>query len=204
MPPYIISIQGCHGVGKSTLLSNISRICPKFLYAFESVAHLETIKRRQKLDLNNLNDFLVNQKRFISWELTRYTKFKNEEVVILDRGAESTEFFTLHYPRIMDKNWEIEHLLKEELSRLQTCRANQILYLTASSEQILLRSERDQRVRPTLDRWMQFFEKPAQAWFEKFDNCKLLETTTMTANEVCNWTIIWLRSLLNNLGLTNI
>lgn len=47
-------------------------------------------------------------------------------VMIFDRGPEDIEFYTLFYPKMIGKEWDIETELKDELYKLRECRSDAI------------------------------------------------------------------------------
>jgi len=174
--PFVISVQGPHAVGKSTLVRALASHF-EAEFRLETVAALEKLKVEERLDLSRLDDFVANQRRFVTWETTRHQEFRPGELVFLDRGPDSTEFFCFATPHVLGCSWNVEQVLREELLALRAIRANVILYLEADLEQLLSRATNDSRVRPTLRRWLEKYEPLARNWFYDDPRTRIIETS---------------------------
>jgi len=128
--------------------------------------------------------FAANQRMFISAEIARWRSFRDQKLVIMDRGPETTEFFTLYYPEYKEAAFNPEQLLASELLSLRECRSSLLLYLTASSDELRLRANADAKPRPTFSRWLNFFEPKAANWFRRFPSCQYIDTTDRSTEAV--------------------
>ena len=191
--PFVFSIQGAHAIGKSTLLRQLAAADPDIHVSHETVADLEDKKAADRLDMTLLHDFCTNQRRFIQWEIQRYGSYRPGEVVVVDRGPDSTEFFTLKFAEIMGLPWDAGTVLAGELRGLRACLADRLLYLCAPEDVIRERAAHDDRVRPTLDRWLGRFEPSARKWFGLKPQCVFLNTSAIGPADVRDWTLDWMR-----------
>ena len=189
--PLVFSVQGPHGVGKSSLVQELGRAFPRIHACAEGAADLERVKHPEEGRLSP-ETFAANQRLFIAYEIRRRASFAPGSVVVIDRGPEATEFYTLHYPSYRGVEWDPESLLSPELAELRRCRSTAILYLTATEECLRRRARQDARVRPTFERWLRHFEPLARAWFGKLPNCIVLDTTSLTSEEVFGRAIEWI------------
>lgn len=76
--------------------------------------------------------------------------------MIFDRGPEDIEFYTLFYPMVIGKEWDIENELKDELYKLRECRSDAIFYLDVSESnlydrKIMIEQETEVHLRSNLN-----------------------------------------------------
>ena len=143
MKPVVLSLQGCMAAGKTTAVQYLQIQEPRISVSFESNRHvIEEVKRR-KLDKNQYEDYLEIQKLWLKNEIARYEEAITHPVSIMDFGAEEIEFYTLNYPKSMEKNWEIANALKSELEAVRACMPARILFLDASEETLRAHKEAD-------------------------------------------------------------
>ena len=182
--PFVCSIQGSHGVGKSTLVEAMKTEVPGARVFTEMAEKLELMKQPEGQHLLP-EVFQHNQRLFIRSEIKRWRSFRADEVIIIDRGPETTEFFTVHYPAFRAAHWSADHLLTDELQALRQCRSDLMLYLTASEDVLWNRARNDVKPRPTFERWLRFFEPRARQWFSNtFPHCVILDTSSLSRVEV--------------------
>jgi len=191
--PFVFSIQGPHAIGKSTLLQQIAAANLGIRVCRETVADLENRKVAERLDMAVLEDFCTNQRRFIRWEIERYRSYHPGEVVVVDRGPDSTEFFTLNFPKVMGLPWDATMALSPDLRALRRCSADRLLYLCAREAVIRQRAASDDRVRPTFDRWLTLFESEARKWFALNPRCVFFDTSAMDPTGLRDYVLHWLR-----------
>jgi len=146
------------------------------VFCDETAERLEN-KKQPEGELLEAEVFAANQRMIISAEIARWRSFNDKELVIMDRGPETTEFFTLHYSEFKEANFDSEQLLSDELRSLRECRSSLLLYLTASPDQLFSRADADAKPRPTFSRWLHFFEPKAASWFRQFPSCQHIDTT---------------------------
>lgn len=138
----VISIQGPQAVGKTTALRQLQSQLPGVHFDFENPYPAVAERTRLGLDINTNEGFVANQRLFIEAECGRYNNLPDGRI-IMDRGPEDTECYTLTYPKQTGKNWDIETQMAEDLAKLRQCRSTHILYLCASPETLLRRKESD-------------------------------------------------------------
>lgn len=187
----IISISGCRSIGKTTLINGLKRVFPEMI--------TREGFRRTSLGLNMdlEQDYYLNEKWYIKREIEEYDKVKrqNKDALFL-RGPEDLEFYALHYPVTMGKNWDVENNLMSELKELRKRRSDYILYLSASDQTIWNRCQNDtQKKRDNLQEWMQEWEQYFDRFMRSRENVFVLNTDNRFADEVLNMTLDWMRRL---------
>lgn len=153
----ILSIQGAMASGKTTLARALEDAYPELHVYYENPYPIVQKRKELGLDIRTEDGFVENQRLFIQAELERFRHFPDGHI-ILDRGPEDLEFYTLHYPRIHGHDWAMELRLKAELEALRTCRSDQILYLQALDHLLQERRDADQT------RTRQSFEQHQPLW----------------------------------------
>lgn len=128
----ILSLQGCMAVGKTTAVRYLQENATYIHISYEDNRDVIEEIRRRKLDKNKYPDYLEIQKLWLHHEVVRYQKAVQYPCSIMDFGAEEIEFYTLHYPKSIGKDWEIENALKAELEEVRACLPNRILFLGAT------------------------------------------------------------------------
>ena len=139
----IISIQGAMASGKTTLVRALEATYPDLHVYYENPYPIVQKRRELELDIQTEDGFVENQRLFIQAELDRFRHFP-EGVILLDRGPEDLEFYTLHYPQVHGHDWDIASRLQVELEALRSCRSDQILYLQAPTNLLQERRDADQ------------------------------------------------------------
>lgn len=138
----IVSLQGPMAVGKTTVACRLERRLKDVHFNYEDPYPLVAERNRLRLDINMEDGFIQNQKLFIQAACDRYDRLPAGSVV-MDRGPEDTECFTLSYPLRIGVNWDVLSALAPELAELKERRSDHVLYLTASPEILLLRKHSD-------------------------------------------------------------
>lgn len=178
----ILSIQGGMASGKTTLARALEDAYPELHVYYENPYPIVQKRKELGLDIHTEDGFVENQRLFIQAEIERFRHFPDVHI-ILDRGPEDLEFYTLHYPQIHGNDWDMELRLKTELEALRTCRSDQILYLQALDHLLQERRDADQ------ERSRQSFEQhqPLWAleenWYKQFP-VYLIDTTAKTPEQV--------------------
>ena len=185
MKPVVLSLQGCMAAGKTTAVRYLQIQEPRISVSFESNRHvIEEVKRR-KLDKNQYEDYLEIQKLWLKNEIARYEEAITHPVSIMDFGAEEIEFYTLNYPKSMEKNWEIANALKSELEAVRACMPARILFLDASEETLRAHKEADaMRSREFFEYYLKHMMPLKKAWFRERKDTDWLCVDGLTAEEV--------------------
>lgn len=190
---FIISLQGGMASGKTTLAKCIDSTLKDVKVSYENP--ISVISEVKRLGLNKfiMEDYIEIQRLFINAEIERYNNLKSYEKVIIDLGPEEIEFYTLFFPKSINKDWDVETLLKDELNKLRQCYLDGILYLDASPDVLNSRKEKDQnRNRGFFDHYINGLHTYKKQWFEGLDNVTFLKVNNMTEDEVFAYAIKWL------------
>lgn len=191
----VISLQGPQAVGKTTAARRLQRKMNGVHFDFEDPYPVVLKRNRMGLDINTEDGFIENQRLFIEAECERYNHLP-PGIVIMDRGPEDTECFTLVYPKTIGADWDIESALSMELSKLRACKVDHILYLTASPQTLLQRKEVDvSRRRGAFDiKRFEFFEK----WFREHTQAEFIDVSNSGIEEVEEMVHDWICAKVNS------
>lgn len=182
MHRHIVSIQGAMASGKTTLARALEETYPGLHVYYENPYPIVQKRKELGLDIRTEDGFVENQRLFIRAELERFRHFPDGHI-ILDRGPEDLEFYTLHYPRIHGHDWDMELRLKAELEALRTCRSDQILYLQAPTNLLQARRDADQtRARHSFEQHQSLWVLE-EKWYEQFPVYPI-DTTAKTSEQV--------------------
>lgn len=188
----ILSISGCKAVGKTTLIKELKRRIPDLLVR-EGFRKINT-------GFNTLveNEYYENQKLYIKREILEFENFKKvNSPIILLRGPEDLIFYTLHYPKIYNKSWDVEKNLANELFQLRKYKSNKILYLDADLDIILKRKINDiTKKRENMNQWLLNWQPYIEKYIKSLDNTEILSTNNLNSEEVLNYTINLLNSII--------
>ncbi|MGG2064986.1 AAA family ATPase [Bacillus sp. S14(2024)] len=161
----IISLQGSMASGKTTLAKRLEQKGIRIVY--ENPYPIVQKRKEMQLDIGTKEGFIANQKLFIEAKIEEFQQLPND-ITIFDRGPEDIEFFTLHYPKLIGENWDIEREMSNELRELRKCRSQAIFYLAASKEVLQKRKEFDDvRQRSTFEEQIKLIEIEKR-WYEQF------------------------------------
>ena len=186
---YVISLQGPMASGKTTLAKRLERC--GFSVIYENPYPIVEKRKRLKLDMNSKEGFIANQKMFIEAKIKDFQNAKGS-VVIFDRGPEDIEFYTLFYPMVIGKEWDIENELKDELYKLRECRSDAIFYLDVSESNLYDRKNNDRtRNRSTFEEQFKLVETEKD-WYKQFP-VTYVDTNRLTAEELEVYFMDWLK-----------
>ncbi|MEH6888351.1 AAA family ATPase [Bacillus sp. JJ864] len=160
----IISLQGPMASGKTTLAKRLEQRGMRVIY--ENPYPIVEKRKAMHLDIGTKEGFITNQKLFIEAKIEEFRQLSNG-TTIFDRGPEDIEFYTLYYPKLIGKDWDIEKEMSNELRELRKCRSQAIFYLTSSTEVLQKRKEFDVRKRSTFEEQMKLIEIEKR-WYEQF------------------------------------
>ena len=197
MKPVVLSLQGCMAAGKTTAVQYLQIQEPRISVSFESNRHvIEEVKWR-KLDKNQYEDYLEIQKLWLKNEIARYEEAITHPVSIMDFGAEEIEFYTLNYPKSMEKNWEIANALKSELEAVRACMPARILFLDASEETLRAHKEADaMRSREFFEYYLKHMMPLKKAWFRERKDTDWFCVDGLTAEEVGEQVKKWVSQMV--------
>lgn len=182
MHRHIVSIQGGMASGKTTLAQALEDAYPELHVYYENPYPIVQKRKELGLDIRTEDGFVENQRLFIQAEIERFRHFPDGHI-ILDRGPEDLEFYTLHYPQIHGHDWDIESRLKTELEALRECRSDQILYLRASNQLLQTRRDADQtRTRQSFEQHQPLWALE-ENWYKQFPVYSI-DTTAKTPEQV--------------------
>lgn len=186
---YVISLQGPMASGKTTLAKRLEERGYSVIY--ENPYPIVEKRKQLNLDVNSKEGFIINQKMFIEVKIKEFQNVK-DSVVIFDRGPEDIEFYTLFYPMIIGKEWDIETGLKDELYKLRECRSDAIFYLDVTKKNVYDRKNNDRtRKRSTFDEQFKLVETEKD-WYRQFP-VTYLDTNRLTVDELEAYFMRWLK-----------
>lgn len=195
----ILSLQGCMAVGKTTAVRYLQENAPYIHISYEDNRDVIEEIRRRKLDKNKYPDYLEIQKLWLYHEVVRYQKAVQYPCSIMDFGAEEIEFYTLHYPKSIGKDWEIENALKAELEEVRACLPNRILFLDASEEVLRRHKENDAtRSRNFFEQYLKTLLPLKRQWFAQKENVDYLLVDGLSAQEVGERVKQWCDDCIRN------
>ena len=144
------------------------------------------------MDKNTFEGFVEIQRLWIQHEINRWEKAKNFPCIIMDFGAEEIEFYTLHYPKAIGKDWPVEEALGDELKALKRCLPTRILFLDASEAFLRRNKESDKsRSRNFFDFYLQDLLPLKRQWFLGQEQVDVLHVDGLTREEVGQQVKIW-------------
>ncbi|MFK4425373.1 AAA family ATPase [Bacillus sp. RC51] len=185
---YVISLQGPMASGKTTLAKSLERCGLSVIY--ENPYPIVEKRKELNLDIYTKEGFITNQKMFIEAKIKEFQNVKS--VMIFDRGPEDIEFYTLFYPKMIGKEWDIETELKDELYKLRECRSDAIFYLDVSKESLYDRRNNDRtRNRSTFEEQFKLVEVEKE-WYKQF-SVTYVDTNILSVDELEAYFIGWLR-----------
>ncbi|MEY8350583.1 AAA family ATPase [Bacillus cereus] len=186
---YIISLQGPMASGKTTLARGLEQ--EGFQIVYENPYEIVEKRKKLNLDIYTKEGFITNQKMFIEAKIKEFQNTRGR-IVIFDRGPEDIEFYTLHFPKLIGMDWDVECELKDELYTLRTCRSNAIFYLDVSKKKLQERKENDtSRRRSTFEEQLEWVEVERE-WYKQF-SVTYVNTDEVTVEETEVYFMKWVR-----------
>ena len=196
----VLSLQGCMAVGKTSAARCLEAHVPGLRVFYEDNAGVLEEVRRRGLDKTVYEDYLEIQRLWIARELRRWEAAQALPAALMDLGAEEIEFYTLHYPQSIGKNWEVEAPLAKELQSLRRCLPRRILFLDAGDEVLRRRKASDE------SRSREFFEHTLttllpwkRQWFLGRENVDVLRTDALDREQVGRQAAAWVRTQMKNI-----
>ncbi len=185
----IISLQGPMASGKTTLAKRLEQRGMRVIY--ENPYPIVEKRKAMQLDIGTKEGFITNQKLFIEAKIKEFQNARGS-TVIFDRGPEDIEFYTLHFPKLIGMDWDIENELKEELYQLRRCCSDAIFYLDVSKKILQERKKNDNtRRRSTFEEQIELINTEKQ-WYQQFP-VTYVNTDEATVEETEVFFVKWLR-----------
>ena len=188
----ILSLQGCMAVGKTSAANYLKEHAPYLHVYYEDTNEVIKEIASRQLDKNTFEGFVEIQRLWIQHEINRWEKAKNFPCTIMDFGAEEIEFYTLHYPKAIEKEWPVKEALRDELNSLKQCMPTRILFLDASEAYLRRNKESDKsRSRNFFDFYLQHLLPLKRQWFLGQKHVDVLNVDGLTREEVGQQVKIW-------------
>ncbi|MDM5155784.1 AAA family ATPase [Bacillus sp. DX1.1] len=186
---YVISLQGFMASGKTTLARRLEQRGISIVY--ENPHAIIEKRRKLNFDIYTKEGFITNQKLFIEAKIKEYQDVEGR-IAIFDRGPEDIEFYTIHFPKLIGVDWDIENELKNELDKLRECRSNAIFYLDVSKKRLQERKEKDKtRRRSTFEEQLELVETEKQ-WYKQFP-VTYVNTDEVTIEKIELYFMRWMK-----------
>ena len=194
----VLSLQGGMAVGKTTAARYLARHAPDLHVCLEDNRAVIGQVQRLGLDKTRYADYIRIQRLWLQHEVDRWQQAQPWPCTVMDFGAEEIEFYTLHYPRTIGQDWDVEGPLARELAAVRRCMPRRILFLDAPDPVLRRRKEGDAaRDRGFFEHYLQELLPLKRAWFAQKDNVDVLQTANMTPEQVgaaaLEWAVRWSR-----------
>ena len=194
----VLSLQGGMAVGKTTAARYLARHAPDLHVCLEDNRAVIGQVQRLGLDKTRCDDYIRIQRLWLQHEVDRWQQAQPWPCTVMDFGAEEIEFYTLHYPRTIGQDWDVEGPLARELTAVRRCMPRRILFLDAPDPVLRCRKEGDAaRDRGFFEHYLQELLPLKRAWFAQKDNVDVLQTANMTPEQVgaaaLEWAVRWSR-----------
>ncbi len=189
---FVLAIEGFHGAGKSALIAGLRSRRSDYLFFDDGrIPQIEDLRVDRRLRADIEGDYYEIERAYVDFEVQRFATFRESDFVVMARGPELREFYFLHHPVLLRKNWDVERRFAAELLRFRSCRSNRILYLDASTEQInaRLRARGESQLSPE---WLNDRGMPSRRYLLALPKTRLLVTDHLSAAEVVEQTIRWI------------
>ena len=124
----VLSLQGCMAVGKTSAARWLEAHDPTLQVSYEDNAAVLAEVRRRGLDKTRWPDYIEIQRLWLQNEVRRWQAVQGHPCTVMDFGAEEIEFYTLHYPRSIGRDWAVEGPLARELAAVRRCMPRRILF----------------------------------------------------------------------------
>lgn len=197
----ILSLQGCMAVGKTTAAQYVAAHAPQIHISYEDVSQVIVKVRERALRKDVFEEYVRIQRLFIANEIERYQRAQQHGVSLMDFGAEEIEFYTLHYPRTIGKDWPVAEALGEELSALRHCMPERILFLRANEETLRARKEGDEtRLRTFFDHHLRCLMPLKTRWLEERADVDTLWVDALSREQVGERVLAWVNACVRGNG----
>lgn len=184
----VFSLSGSKAVGKTTLIKGLRN----------TILGLQVREGFRQTDTGFCMDieeeYYANQRWYINREINEYISYKKcGQPVLLLRGPEDVEFYTVHYPITKGFSWDVEKNLYKELKKLRECRSDYIIYLDATEDVVLHRKNSDEtKPRKNMQNWMSNWQPYLEPYMKSIEYTKIIDTSNLTAEEVLKEVTKWM------------
>lgn len=188
----ILSLQGCMAAGKTTAARYLAQHAPWLHVSYEDNGAVLAEVRRRGLDKTRYRDYIEIQRLWIQNEVRRWQAAQAFPCTVMDFGAEEILFYTLHYPRSIGQDWEVEGPLHRELDQLRRCLPDRILFLDASVPELRRRRDKDaSRARGFFDHYISTLLPAKRVWFARLPNVDWLDTDRLSPAQTAAAALAW-------------
>jgi len=185
----VISLQGGMAAGKTTLARKLEARLSDYYFSYENSVPQVKLRKAKKLDIRKKEDFIANQRIFIQAEIDRYKRLPAGKV-IMDRGPEDTECYTLNFPASIGADWDMEAEMPDELARLRQCRSDKVVFLEVQADILKKRKERDTgRTRSSFESYIYKLHELEKDWFKRLPHCTVLPADKLAPDEILEKTL---------------
>lgn len=178
----VLSLQGGMAVGKTTAARYLAAQGVPVL--LEDISRPAAQCRALGLDKTSRRGYIETQRLFIANEIARWQAARQLPFAVLDLGPGEIEFYTLHYPATIGKDWPVARDLAPELAALRRCRVDRTLFLDASPAVLEARCRADTtRGRGFFAHSTRYLLPAKRAWYAGRPDVDFLDTDGLTAEE---------------------
>lgn len=178
---YKVLIEGCRAVGKTTLCNNL-------------IAQGVVSFYRERFELNadflppeTKEEFEAQQRWYIAREIPFWESLdvRADGIGLVIASPETLDFYTRSYASAYGKNWVLESETLEQLNALSRYSSDLVIYLTAQDSTIIQRMQNDKKQRPAFWDYFDRWQKLNQNYYTKRDHVVFIDTTQLSARDVC-------------------
>ena len=192
----ILSLQGSMAVGKTTAAKYVQDNLPDVTVSYEDISSVISEIKKRNLDKNTFEGYVEIQRLFIKAEIKRWTELKKYPLSLIDMGPGEIEFHTLHYPKALSKDWDVESALSQELDELRKCKIDETLFLEASTQKLTQHKENDKtRSRTFFDFYTKYMLDAKKKWYVE-RNARFVNVDTLSKEEVGQVVLDWVKSFI--------
>lgn len=178
---YKVLIEGCRSVGKTTLCNNLiaQGVVSFYRERFELNADFPPPRTR--------GEFEAQQRWYIAREIPFWESLdaRTDDIGLMIASPETLDFYTRNYSNAYRKNWVLTPQTIGMLDTLSQYKSDLVIYLTAQDDTIIQRMENDQKQRPAFWDYFNHWQKLNQNYYEGHDNVQFIDTTHLSAQQVC-------------------
>jgi hypothetical protein len=151
----MISLLGCSGVGKSSVINELLKLRTDGYVYPENVGEI-LLPNSNIVYRNPYDKFLATQKAFLDRDIEALKGLDSTLLNIFDNRISEYVFYLLHYPEFSCDSEESAEKLKPQIEYVLNVRGLKVFYLADDIENIKLRVKND----PTRSRnsWSYFVE----------------------------------------------
>jgi thymidylate kinase len=188
----IVSVEGFKGVGKTTLIAGLKAEFPHFLCT-TGEQKLQCLKMNPLKEGDAESNFYFTRRILVAYFSDIWERRTPGQTIIFDRGPEELEYFTLHYPRQLGCDWNVEKNLNRELDVLRRMKSDLIVFLDVE-EEVLSQRRRSAAKKRSGDAGTDLLNsKHMRSFFERLPCVRFLDTSSLNPCAVVDAVKIWIR-----------